>query len=96
MERFIVALLFFSVTSCQSLINEEIIFEEVQKPDEIQDIIEIENEIEPELVWDHLKKNAKNRKSATNGQQKGRAPLLMRPFLQIIILFAKFTQKWTS
>ena len=66
MERFIVALLFFSVTSCQSLINEEIIFEEVQKPDEIQDIIEIENEIESELVWDHLKKNAKNRNYKIN------------------------------
>ena len=61
MERFIVVLLFFSVTSCQSLINEEIILEGVQKPDEIQDIIEIKNKIEPELVWDHLKKNAKNR-----------------------------------
>ena len=56
MERFIVVLLFFSVTSCQSLINEEIISEEVQKSDEIQDIIVIENEIEPELIWDHLKK----------------------------------------
>ena len=67
MERFIVVLLFFSVTSCQSLINEEIIFEEVKKPDEIQDIIVIENEIEPELVWDHLKKNAKNK-------DKGEAP----------------------
>ena len=66
MERFIVALLFFSVTSCQSLINEEIIFEEVKKPDEIQDIIVIENEIEPELVWDHLKKNAKNKNYKIN------------------------------
>ena len=66
MERFIVVLLFFSVAGCQSIINEDIIFEEVQKPDEIQDIIVIENEIEPELVWDHLKKNAKNRNYKIN------------------------------
>ena len=66
MERFIIVLLFFSITSCQSLINEDIIFEEVVKLEEVQEIVVIENEIKPELVWDHLEKNATSRNYKIN------------------------------
>ena len=45
MERFIVVLLFFSVTSCQSFINEDIIFEDAAELEEVQEIVVIENEI---------------------------------------------------
>ena len=58
MERFIVVLLFFSVTSCQSFINEDIIFEDAAELEEVQEIVVIENEIKPELIWDHLENNA--------------------------------------
>ena len=41
----------------------------MQKSDEIQDIIVIENEIEPELIWDHLK-NAKNKNYKINNTKQ--------------------------
>ena len=70
MERFIIVLLFFSITSCQSLINEDIIFEEVVKLEEVQEIVVIENEIKPELVWDHLEKNATSRNYKINNRSE--------------------------
>mgnify|MGYP003329145834 CR=1 FL=1 len=70
MERFIVVLLFFSLTSCQSLINEDIIFEKVVELEDVQEIFVIENEIKPELVWDHLEKNATSRNYKINNTSK--------------------------